>query len=179
MIRLETTRLLIRPFIAGDLPSVYEYLSNPAVMKFIPEGVFTEEQTKEFIEANMGETAEKFAVILKEDNCLIGHIAYHPWFMTQTYELGWVFNPRYHNKGYASEAAAAFIKYGFDTQNLHRIIATCQPQNPPSYRVMEKIGMRREGEFRQCIYRENGEWWDELFYAVLKEDWLQGKEVTL
>lgn len=54
-----------------------------------------------------------------------------------------MFNPKYQNRGYASEAARAILEYGFKEMNLHRIIATCQPENIPSYRVMEKIGMRR------------------------------------
>ncbi len=58
----------------------------------------------------------------------------------------------------ASEAAQATLEYGFKEMKLHRIIATCQPQNTPSYRVMEKIGMRREGYFRKCIPHGN-EWW--------------------
>jgi len=53
---------------------------------------------------------------------------------------------------------------------LHRIIATCQPENTSSYRVMEKIGMRREGYFKKCIPTEK-EWWDEYYYAILKEEW--------
>lgn len=53
---------------------------------------------------------------------------------------------------------------------LHRIIATCQPENTPSYRVMEKLGMRREGYFQQCIPRGDI-WWDEYYYAMLKTEW--------
>ncbi|PEU54170.1 hypothetical protein CN405_23180, partial [Bacillus cereus] len=53
------------------------------------------------------------------------------------------------------EAAQATVKYGFKEMNLHRIIATCQPQNIPSYRVMEKIGMRREGYFRRRVVSQN------------------------
>ena len=63
----------------------------------------------------------------------------------------------------------ATLKYGFKEMKLHRIIATCQPQNTPSYRVMEKIGMRREGYFRKCIPHGN-EWWDEYYYAILEEE---------
>ena len=52
------------------------------------------------------------------------------------------------------------------SMNVHRIIATCQPENIPSYRVMEKIGMRREGFFKKCIPKGNV-WWDEYYYAIL------------
>lgn len=167
---IKTKRLLIRDFEINDWHSVYEYTSDPQVMEYIPEGVFSEEDAKEFVNKNIGDNAEKFPVILIDKNILIGHIIFHKYFGEHTYEIGWVFNPKYYNKGYASEAARAVLEYGFKELNLHRIIATCQPQNIPSYRVMEKIGMKREGHFKKCI--PNGdEWWDEYYYAILEEEW--------
>lgn len=79
---------------------------------------------------------------------------FHPYFGEHTYEIGWVFNSTYQNKGYASEAAFAVLHHGFHTMNLHRIIATCQPENVPSWRVMEKMGMRREGYFKNVYHKE-------------------------
>ncbi|MBJ3792889.1 GNAT family N-acetyltransferase, partial [Bacillus sp. OA1] len=128
-----------------------------------------EEDTRNFVYKNMGENAENFPVIQIDENILIGHIVFHKYFGEHTYEIGWVFNPKYFNKGYASEAAQAILKYGFKEMKLHRIIATCQPENTPSYRVMEKIGMRREGYFKKCIPHGN-EWWDEYYYAILEEE---------
>lgn len=168
--QLKTERLTIRKFENEDWEAVYEYTSNPTVMEYIPEGVFTEEDAKLFISQNLGEDAEKFAVVLKEENVLIGHLDFHKYFGDHTFEIGWVFNPKYYNKGYATEAAYATLKHGFEKMNLHRIIATCQPENPPSYRIMEKIGMRREGFFKKCIPHGDG-WWDEYYYAILKEEW--------
>ncbi|MBT2689661.1 GNAT family N-acetyltransferase [Bacillus sp. ISL-47] len=167
---LKTERLKIRKFQSEDWQAVYEYTSNAAVMKYIPEGTFSEEAAKEFVDKNSGDGAKHFAVRLKDGNDLIGHISFHKYFGDHTYEIGWVFNPKFYHKGYATEAAYAVLKYGFQELCLHRVIATCQPENPPSYRVMEKIGMRREGFFRKCI--PNGdEWWDEYYYAILKEEW--------
>ena len=69
------------------------------------------------------------------------------------------------------EAAHALLGYGFATLGLHRVIATCQPENVASWRVMEKLGMRREAHVRQCIPRDDGTWWDEYVYAILKAEW--------
>ncbi|WP_078551970.1 GNAT family N-acetyltransferase [Bacillus alkalicellulosilyticus] len=172
---INTERLLIRDFQLEDWKSVLDYTSDSDVMKFIPEGVFTEKNVKNFINSNMGENAEKFPVIRKEDNVLIGHMVFYKWYGEGTYEIGWVFNSKYHNHGFATEAARAILKYSFETMKVHRIIATCQPQNTASYRVMEKIGMRREAHFRKCMpanfKKGNHEWWDEYFYAILEEEW--------
>ncbi|WP_433745656.1 GNAT family N-acetyltransferase [Falsibacillus pallidus] len=168
---LTTERLHIRKFTEQDWEEVYKYTSNKEVMQYIPEGVFSEEDAREFTRKNAGEKVEKFPVILKENGALIGHMVFHKYFGDHTYEIGWVFNPDYQNKGYASEAAKALLKYGFEELKLHRIIATCQPDNPPSWKVMEKIGMRREGYFKKCIPHGDG-WWDEYYYAILKEEWV-------
>ncbi|WP_088126201.1 GNAT family N-acetyltransferase, partial [Bacillus sp. JEM-1] len=154
---IKAERLLIRKFEFKDWEAVHEYTSDSDVMTYIPEGVFTEEDTRNFVNKNMGENAKNFPVILIGENILVGHIVFHKYFGEHTYEIGWVFNPKYFNKGYASEAAQATLKYGFKEMKLHRIIATCQPENTPSYRVMEKIGMRREGYFKKCIPHGN-EW---------------------
>ncbi|MGE7997424.1 GNAT family N-acetyltransferase [Lysinibacillus sp. NPDC093190] len=168
---IKTNRLLIREFEVQDWQAVYEYTSNPNVMKYIPEGVFNEEQAKKFVSENSGEKAKYFPIILLSENMVIGHIVFHQYFGDHTYEIGWVLNPNYFNNGYASEAAKAVLDYGFKEMKLHRIIATCQPENIPSYKVMEKIGMRREGYFKKCI-PHNDDWWDEYYYAVLEEEWV-------
>lgn len=165
-----TERLEIRDFEMKDWKDVLEYTSNKEVMEYIPEGVFSEEDVKQFINENMGDKAQKFPVFLKNTDTLIGHMVFHRYFGEHTYEIGWVFNPKFYNKGYASEAAYSLLKYGFEELKLHRIIATCQPENTPSYRVMEKIGMRREGYFKKCI-PSGDKWWDEYYYAILDEDW--------
>jgi RimJ/RimL family protein N-acetyltransferase len=167
---LYTRRLEIRQLEVADWRSVYAYAADPAVMTYIPEGTFTEAQAQAFVAVNSGDEAQAYAVVHHADQQLIGHMVFHLWYAPQTYEIGWVFNPAYHRQGYATEAAAALLAYGFEELKLHRIIATCQPENPASYGVMEKIGMRREGWFRKCIYRDQGRWWDELFYAILGEE---------
>ncbi|MFD2117197.1 GNAT family N-acetyltransferase [Paenibacillus yanchengensis] len=171
---LQTERLIIRDFQVSDWQDVYSYTSNPIVMKYIPEGVFTEQQAEQFVkeQQSKGKPADKFAVVLKDREQLVGHLSFERYFGDHTYEIGWVFHPSYYNKGYATEAAQAVIAYGFQQLNLHRIVATCQPENPASYKVMEKIGMRKEGFFKQCIPYENG-WWDELYYAILQSEWVE------
>ena len=168
---IETQRLRLRSFQRNDWQAVYEYTADPAVMGYIPEGPFTPAQAQAFVADNMGAHARAVAVLLKTANILIGHIVFHPWEASQTYEIGWVFKRASHGQGYATDAAVAVLPYGFAALPLHRIIATCQPQNVASWRVMEKLGMRREGHFRKCLRRPENQWWDEYFYALLAEEW--------
>ncbi len=168
--RISTKRLTIRPLEIEDQPHLFQYMSNERVMKYIPEGTYTREGILQFILENQGEQMKHFAVLEKQTKQLIGHLAFHPYFGKHTYEIGWVFHPTFHRQGYATEAAQAMIAYGFEELNIHRIIATCQPENTASYRVMENIGMRKEGHFLQCIPAGN-QWWDEYYYAILQEEY--------
>lgn len=169
MMNILTERLCIRHFLMADWQDLYTYTSDAKVMKYIPEAIFTEDSAKQLIAKSQGEQAIFFAVALQDSDKVIGHISFEKSFGNHTYEIGWVFNPLYYNKGYATEAAQAIITYGFTTLKLHRIVATCQPENIGSYRVMEKIGMRKEGFFKKCI-PYGDEWWDEYYYAILAEE---------
>ena len=174
---IATQRLHIRPFRDEDLAQVCTYSTDPSVMAYMGEGVLSVAQTQAFVQRNqLAAEATAYALVLRANNTLIGHMVFHPWFAPRTYEIGWVLHPAYQRQGYTTEAAAALLRYGFATLALHRIIATCQPENIASYRVMEKIGMRREGHFQQCLYRgsEQGvdQWWDEYFYALLAHEWV-------
>jgi RimJ/RimL family protein N-acetyltransferase len=168
---IETERLRVRHFTADDWHAVHAYTSDESVMTYVPEGVMTEEQTRQFIAGSMTDDARTYAVELQAGDRLIGHVGFHPWFAPRIYEIGWVFHPHYHGQGYATEAARALLQFGFESLSVHRVIATCQPENPASWRVMEKLGMQREGHLRKCIYRDDTTWWDEYFYALLEEEW--------
>jgi RimJ/RimL family protein N-acetyltransferase len=153
----------------GDWPDVLAYASDPDVMRYLPEGVMSAEQVQEWIAEQQ---PAAIAAVLPADDCLIGHLTFHPWYAPRIYEIGWVFHPRYHGQGYATEAATALFAYGFETLGLHRIIATCQPENVASWRVMEKLGMRREAHFRKVFAVDATTWLDEYLYAMLEEEWL-------
>ncbi|MFC0213753.1 GNAT family N-acetyltransferase [Paenibacillus chartarius] len=67
--------------------------------------------------------------------------------------------------GYASEAAYALCKFGFTDLRLHRIFATCRPENAASSRVMEKIGMTQEGMLREHLFFK-GKWHSSFGYSI-------------
>jgi len=153
-----------------DWRDVHAYASDPEIMRYLPEGVMSAAQVQGFI-AEHEPTSGAIAAILTSEQRLIGHLTFHPWYAPRIYEIGWVFNPRYHGQGYATEAATAVLAYGFETLRLHRIIATCQPENIGSWRVMEKLGMQREAHFRKVFAVDETTWLDEYLYAILEEEW--------
>src|SRR5262245_12274316 len=171
MLELETERLRIRPFVPGDWAAGHAYTSGPGARAFLPDWPVTVEETQAFVRENLGENARMHGLAMTADDRLIGHMAFHPWFGPSTYEVGWAVDPAHQGSGYATEAARALLAHGFEQLGLHRIIATCQPQNVASVRVMEKLGLRREAQFRKCMLAPDGSWWDEYFYAVLDEEW--------
>jgi len=69
-----------------------------------------------------------------------------------------------------TEAVRALVGYGFGELKLHRIAADCDPRNIGSWRVMEKIGMRREGHLLENLLLA-GEWVDSYVYAILAREW--------
>ena len=79
-------------------------------------------------------------------------------------------NPEFHGFGYATEAARGLMAMGFERAGLHRIFARCDARNTASYRVMERLGMRREAHFREHILVK-GVWDEELIYALLEGEW--------
>lgn len=174
--RRTTSRLVIREIQVHDWPEIHRYRSDPEMTAWSPEGVFSESQSRVFAEKYGSQKREVLAVVERATDAFVGHMALHPYASTHTYEIGWMIAQPFQRRGYATEAAKSVLSYAFETLKCHRVIATCQPENVPSWRVMEKIGMRREGLLRQCIDRGNEGWWDEFLYAILEEDYLSGSQ---
>ncbi|HEV2365897.1 MAG TPA: GNAT family protein [Caulobacteraceae bacterium] len=168
---IETERLVLRAFAPTDWREVLGYMSDPEVTRFLPEGLLDEEGARAFADRNAGPEGHAVAVVRRAGGELIGHMAFHPWFAPRTWEIGWALGRAHQGQGYAIEAARALLALAFGPLEAHRVIATCQPENPSSWRVAETLGLRREGHFRQCIVRPDGSWWDEYFYALLAEEY--------
>jgi RimJ/RimL family protein N-acetyltransferase len=175
---LETERLVLRPLSLADWPAIYRYMSDPIVTRWLPAGVMDEARAQAFARRNAGRSAKAVAIIERASGELVGHLDFHPWLGPATREIGWAIASGRQGRGYATEAAGALIDFAFTTLHCHRMVATCQPQNTASWRVMEKLGMRREAHFRQGLYRETGEWWDEYFYALLASEHLAASSQT-
>lgn len=86
-------------------------------------------------------------------------------------ELGWAFDPAHQGRGYATEAARELLRLCFDDLGLHRVEALCFAANDASWRLMERLGMRREIHTIGESLHRSGEWMDGLGYAMLAEEW--------
>lgn len=154
---IETHRLCMRSFREEDWQAVHAYSTDPEVVRYVPGALSSEEETHAAICSWMnGQTDNpphyNFAVTVPPADFVIGWCCIQISSSNpQIGELMYVFNRQFWGKGYASEAAQAIVNYGFSELKLHRIFATCRPENIGSWRILEKLGMQREGLLRENL----------------------------
>lgn len=173
---LETKRLILREFNKSDFHAIHEYASDPEVSIYLPWGPNREVDTENYLNSIISYQAHyprkdyEIAIELKETGLVIGACAIHiSDSKTREGYIGYCFNQRYWRNGYASESARAIIEFGFNSLNLHRIYATCDPNNIGSAKVLEKIGMKREGHIREHKL-QRGKWRDSYLYSILEQE---------
>ena len=172
MIIAETERLLLRRYKKEDLQDLFEYLSDPEVVKYEPYRPMTLRETEETLEWRMG-TEEMVAVELKSSRKMIGNV-YLGKRDFEALEIGYVFHRDYWGQGYAFESCKALIQQAF-SNGTHRIFAECDPQNKRSWKLLEALGFLREAHFRKNVYFWKDEtdrpiWKDTYVYVKLNVD---------
>lgn len=176
---IETERLILRPLQMSDVDDLLQFQSHPEIVRFIPWPERTREQV---IEA-----AEKTVAIGKFDLQEEGDFLVLVWELRDSgqvigqsnmalkskndecADIGWVTHQDFQRQGYAFEATRALMKYGFENFQLHRLIADIDTRNPESAAMAEKLGMRREGEFKSSEFFK-GAWCSMWLYALLKDE---------
>jgi len=175
---LETRRLILREYTLDDWPAVNAYTSDPRVVQYMSFGPTTPDQTREHLHGSIAAAAEQprclyeLAVVLRGEQRLIGTATLdvdrrerrHAYF-------SYLLHSQYWGQGYATEAMRTLIDFGFTQLHLNRVADTCDTRNRASARVMEKLGMRREGHLRETIWKA-GRWYDEYLYAILAHEWV-------
>ena len=175
---LRTQRLLLRPYAHGDVDGLYAYQQLPEVHRHL----YTEPRTRAEVEAIVAERAG-LAVLTETDKAitLVAELAQTGelvgdcmlFWRSQEHEqgeVGYVFNPAYHGRGYATEAVGALLRLGFEGLGLHRIAGHLDARNTASARVLERAGLRREAHLVENEFVK-GEWADELIYGILRREW--------
>jgi RimJ/RimL family protein N-acetyltransferase len=179
---IETNRLFLREFRDADEQAMHEYASDPEVVRLMIWGPNTLEATREHLLRALKEQEQwprpsvGLAIELKSEGRVIGAIELRMKDeKNRTADIGYVLTRKYWGRGHMTEALRAILDAAFRRLKFHRVVATCDSRNHASYRVMEKVGMRREAHFRKDVL-EKGEWRDSYLYAILAEEWLSKPE---
>jgi RimJ/RimL family protein N-acetyltransferase len=146
---LATQRLILRPFALDDLDHLAAILADPDVTRYLPGGnPRTRDQTEKTLRFIIDHWEQHgfgwWAVVAQANHELIGWCGLKLIDTTGEVEVLYLFAKSHWGKGYATEAAAASLRYGFEELRLERIIALAVPENAASRRVMEKLGMQYE-----------------------------------
>ena len=176
---VRTARLTIRPVRASDLEATWSYRRLPEVSQWMTAAPTTIEDYGAIFE-----DPDRLArtQLMELDGTVIGDLMIaveNAWSQTEVAdgaervqaELGWCLDPRYGGQGYATEAAAELLRICFEDLGLRRVTAHCLADNVASWRLMERLGMRRElHAVRESLHRSAG-WVDGYGYALLAEEW--------
>ncbi|HMD90150.1 MAG TPA: GNAT family protein [Anaerolineaceae bacterium] len=174
----ETVRLNLRPFQDDDLEPFMAYRSDPLVAQYQGwEAPYPREKAVAFVEEmknkQPGRQDDWYQIIvtLKPDWQVIGDVAFHILAEDiQQAEIAFTLARSFWGYGYASEAASRLLDYLFGELHLHRVRAICDAENLASARVLERLGMRREGAFIENVWFK-GKWGSEFLYAILAREW--------
>lgn len=172
---LLTPRLLIREFTQGDLDAFSDIENDPQMRQF-EKGMPDREAAQSYLDWAIRKATEtprthyRMAITIPQQDKVIGRTgltSQNPEI--REWEIGWAVAVPHWGKGYASEAARRMLALAFEELDAHRVVAFCHAGNTASSRVMEKIGLQKEGYLRQTRWF-NEHWADELVYAIIESD---------
>jgi ribosomal-protein-alanine N-acetyltransferase len=173
--RLTGERIELREFEPKDVPAVVAWNSDPEVVRFMTWDLGDRVRAERFVQQVRASAAERprnnyeLAMVELETERVVGAagLRVQNWEHRRA-DIGYVLRRDLWGRGYTTEAVNMLIAFGFDL-GMHRIEATCHPQNRASSRVMERAGMCFEGKLRHYQF-VRGEWWDALLYSIVAPD---------
>ncbi len=181
-VRIETDRLILRPYELSDDRDLHELVSQPEVMEFIPEDPMTLQEARRIIawlqECYPKNTPQKIikwtlAMVFKETDKVIGSCGLGPLdFSPDETELFYALRKEYWGRGLATEASRAILKYAFETIKIERLVAVTMPANVGSVKVIEKLGLRFEKKV-PGLSEEFADYEGDLYYAMTRNEYLQ------
>lgn len=181
ILRLETARLIVRRFEEHDITDVLAYSQHEENDRFRKRNVnwgLTEESVRQWWSPMMAMKPEEainwlsLVVEFRAEHRVIGNVGFNAKRTGEHLQgmIGWTLGKPHEGNGYATEAASALLDYLFRTLGFHRVYALTSPKNAKSWRLMERLGMRREAHYRQNCFVD-GAWDDEYAYAILADEW--------
>jgi RimJ/RimL family protein N-acetyltransferase len=176
---VRTERLAIRPATPDDVDGTWAFRREPSVSEWLTHRITDRDEY-----AAMFLGAERLAttLVVEMDGEIVGDLMLRvedPWAQAEVAEhatgtqaeLGWVVAPSYAGRGIATEAVTALLGICFEHLGLRRVKALCFADNTPSWKLMERVGMRREEyNVRDSLHRDRG-WLDGMGYALLADEW--------
>ena len=184
---VRTERLEVRPATEADGPATWRYRRQESVALWITSAQpDSEHYLADFTEpARLAKT-----LVIEFDGHVIGDLMLaieDAWAQAEVAdraravqaELGWSLDPAYAGRGYATEAVAELIRICFEELHLRRVLAQCFADNLASWRLMERVGMRRESQDVRGSLHRSGEWLDGLAYALLADEWRSARPGVL
>ena len=175
--RIETERLVIRPWQLDDVPAFHAMTQDPVMMRYISDGKpWTEDQVNEFFERQARQLREVGfclgALERKEDTVVMGIGGLQPMGLSGDVEVGWWIQRDSWGMGYATELGRAAVHHGFVEAGLPRVASIAMPANKASRRVMEKLGMTYQGERTGAELKLRNPRLVLAYYLLSREDYL-------
>lgn len=181
---IKTERLLLRPTIESDLKKLWEILCIPEVNRYYLTSKMSFDWEKEKIwqykklkRANNPDVFQ-WSIVLKENGECIGQISVHEANLedetitdVSIRGIGWFINPKYQQKGLATECAREILKYMFEEVGIHEIKTGAAIKNPASWKLMEKLGFQRRNNNYQVKYAFLEELEELYSYGMTKEEY--------
>jgi len=171
---LRTPRLTVRDFVPADFDAIHPYASDPDVTRFMFHGVRTEADTRDYLDRMLASQREQprliweLAVVETASGRLIGACDLTCESASEG-DLGFIFSKDAWGMGYATEAARAMVRAGFEQLQLKRIVSTCDVGNAASARVLEKAGLTRTATLERHKYAL-GKWWTSHLYEIQRDE---------
>jgi len=182
MLPLPTPRLVLRHLHGSDIEDFLAYRNDPEVSRYQSWEGLTRTEAVDFVSRH--QTQEfgapgqwlQIAVACRVTDRLVGDCALkvHADDPRQA-TIGVTFSRANQGKGFATEALTALLEAVFLRMRLHRVIADTDPANTAAWRLLERLGMRREAHLKESLWFK-GRWTDEYLYAILREEWTRAGE---
>lgn len=183
-VTLETERLILRRFAVSDAADMFRnWASSEEVARFLtwephPSAEATAELLREWVSDYGKPDTYNWVIMLKAENMPIGNISVvRQYDNISCAELGWCLGTEWWGQGYMPEAGNAVLRYLFEEVGFSRVMAAHDIGNPKSGRVMQKIGMTKEGVLRQQGFAR-GRVFDEVRYGILADEWRRSHAAT-
>ena len=176
---VRTARLLLRPATEGDVEATWRFRRLPEVSRYLG---WAADDLDHYRARYLEPARLARSLVVEHDGDVVGDLMVRVtdgWAQAEVAEqaeaveaeLGWTWDPAHGGRGLATEAARTLLRLCFEDLGLRRVTAQCFADNTASWRLMERVGMRRETHGVADSLHRSGAWLDGFGYALLADEW--------